>query len=807
MLRNYFISAVRNFAKHSTYFTLNVFGLTIGMASFILISLYIVNELSHDRFHPDYQNIYRVHTRGVLNGQEMDMAFASFPMGKALLDDYPEIEKVTQIRNEGSWVIGRGDKKFNEDRVLFTDTAFFQIFDFGVVAGDLQTALQKPKSLVLTESTAFKYFGDENPIGKNLSVEGDSTFFVVTAVVNDVPDHSHIDFDILGSISTYPRSWYNNNWISLNYYTYIKTNGQTKHKDLESRIQDIVLKYVGPQINGQIGITIDQWMKSGNSFGYYLMPLKDIYMKSKTAGEIRRGSDESYIYIYAAIALTILAIAIINFINLATAQSAARAKEVGIRKVVGSMKKNLIRQFIFESILVSVISMILACMVVEASLLSFAELVGKELIVGIVDSFTVAISLFFLSIIVGLLAGFYPAFVLASFEPVQVLKGILHQGTKSQFLRKFLVTTQFTASIVILVCTIVIYQQIQFMLNKNLGFDKEQILVLRRSDNLGGNIEIFKNELKNHPNIQEVAYSTTIPGKPHGNESYVLTEKPGLPYVFIENIVSFGYGEVYDLKMAEGRMFDQTNAADSSGYILNEAAVRVIQELDPIGKQFMGTNGDGSKNYFPIIGVVEDYNYRSLRNGIEPLVMRIMKGNQEGYVSIKLKNTQNIKETIDFVETKWSEYTSNKPFQYFFFDQDYERLYQSEGTTADILLVFSILSVCISCLGLIGLISYMTNIRRKEIGIRKVVGASGASLIQLLSSEFIRLTVVAMIVSWPLAYFVSKTWLSNFTDQLSIGIWPYLASTGLLIVIGGLAIAFQTIKAALSNPIDALRQD
>ena len=808
MLKNYFVSALRNFARHRTYFILNLFGLTIGIASFILIALYMINELSYDRFHPGYENIYRVHTQGMLNGQKLDMAVNSYPVGQALLSDFPEIDHVTQVREQGTWVIGNGKSKFNERKVLFADSSFFNVFDFGLVAGDLKSALTNPKSLVLTASYAEKYFGSDNAIGQKLSVERDTSLWTVTAIINDIPDHSHIKFDILGSSVTYARAWFSQSWTSLNFYTYIKTNPSADEDELEEKIQSLVIKYIGPQIQNMIGTSIDQWINSGNAFGYYLMPLKDIYFESKTSGELERGSDRSYLFVYTIVALIIIIMAIINFINLATAQSSSRAKEVGVRKVVGSTKSSLIKQFIFESILVSFLSTVLATLVVEASLKTFEELVGKNLVVGIIDNWLMLIFIVLLSLIIGLLAGFYPAFVLAAYRPVEVLKGILNQGAKSSFVRKFLVTTQFTASIAIMVCTIVIYQQIQFMLNKNLGFEKEQILVIRRSDNLRKNIETFKSEILTHANVSQVAYSTTIPGKPHGNESYVLADQPGLPYVFDENIVSFDYCSLYGLDLVEGRLYDPTLPSDSNGYIVNQAAVKALQLLDPIGKEFIGTSRDGrQKYYFPVIGVVKDFNYRSLRNEVAPLIMRIMKGNQEGFISIKLKNTRDVRRTVEYLETQWDKYTNDKPFDYFFFDDDYERLYRSESTTARILLVFSILSVFIACLGLIGLITYTTTIRRKEIGIRKVVGADSKSLVRLLSSEFLKLTIISMFFAWPIAYFVTKSWLENFADRLTIGVMPYLASTAVVIIIGGIAISFQTIKAATGNPSDALRQE
>ncbi|WP_422358739.1 ABC transporter permease [Reichenbachiella sp.] len=807
MLRNFYLTAIRNLAKHKSYFLINISGLAIGIASFIFITLYIINELSYDKFHSDSENIYRIHVRGQMMGQGMDMAATASPMAQALLSEYPEVSKVTRIKESGAWFIGRGNKKFNEDGVLFADSTFFDVFDFKLLSGDETTALINPRSVVLTKSYAKKYFGDEDPLGQKLTVEQDTIFYTVTGVMEDVPDHSHMQFDMMGSMSTY-KFWNNNQWVSHNHYTYVTLHEGTDVAAFEDKIQNLVYKYVGPQVEQFLGTTMEAWESAGNSFGYYLMPLEDIYLYSNVDEEMEANSDISYIYIYSLIALILLFIAIINFVNLATAQSSSRAKEVGIRKVVGSSKKKLISQFIFESIIVSSLATIIASIIVFLLTPSFNQLIGKEVAYTLTSSIWSIALLGGLAIVIGILAGFYPSFVLAAFQPVHVLKGTMSAGAKAGWMRNLLVVIQFTAAIIIIIGTVVVYNQIDFMLSKNLGFDKEQTLVVRRSDVLLDNIENFKNDLLKNPNVTSVANALSIPGKSrYNNNAYMTEESPDSPYLLFENRVSFGYAELMGLELVSGRFFSKEFPTDSTAVVINESAAKALGYDDPIGKRFMNQDRNGNVFYMPIIGIVKDYHIESLHKPIQPSVLRVMYGNQEGYAVVKLSNTHNIRETLQFVENTWFDHSHNKPFQYFFFDDDYANLYRSESTTAQVFVVFAGLSIFIACLGLIGLVTYTAAIRKKEIGIRKVLGASTKTLIKLLSSEIVKLIIISTLIAWPLAYFATNYWLQNFADRLTISIWIYVASTLIVVFIGSLAISFQTIKASMSNPVDSLRQD
>lgn len=807
MIRNYYVTALRNLRKHKSYFILNMSGLAIGIASFIFIALLVINELSYDRYHINTENTYRVQVKGQMMGQDLDMAVTASPMAQALLDDYPEVEKVTRIKESGAWIIGYKNRKFNEGGVLFADTMFFNVFKHDFIEGDPSTALIKPRSMVLTESFAAKYFGSEDPMGKFLTVEQDTNLYEVTAVIKDTPKNSHIQFDMLGSRSSYPN-WDNNMWVSHNDYTYIVLNNNADQIAFEEKMQDIVVKYVGPQISKFLGTTMEAWEQAGNSFGYYLMPIADIHLHSNVENELEANSDISYIYIYSLIAFILLFIAIINFVNLATAQSSSRSKEVGVRKVLGSNKGRLIYQFIFESVIISFIATVIAVVIISLLTPGFENLVGKELAIHFFSNPMALVALAGLAILIGILSGFYPAFILAGFQPAEVLKGRMKAGAKSGWLRNLLVVVQFAASIVIIVGTVIVYSQIDFMLSKNLGFDKEQILVVRRPDVLKDHLETFKTELLKNPSITGVANATSIPGKDnYWNNAHFIETNPESPYILMESRVSFGYGEVMGLELVEGRFHSREYPSDSLAVVINEAAVKLFGLEDPLGKHFLNKDDDGSVEKMPIIGIVRDYNIHSLHRKIEPTLHRIMPGNWEGYMVIKLNNTQNVREIVSHIEEMWYKYSSNKPFQYFFFDEDYASLYESETTTGQVFIVFAGLSIFIACLGLIGLITYTTTVRRKEIGIRKVMGAGTGSLVRLLSSEFVKLLVIATVISWPLAYFAVNYWLRNFADRVFVNPVFFLLATLIVYAVGSLAISYQTIKASMSNPVDSLRQE
>ncbi|MEQ9424871.1 MAG: ABC transporter permease [Cyclobacteriaceae bacterium] len=802
MFRNYYVTAVRNLLKHKGYFAINISGLAIGIASFTFIASYIINELSFDNFHSKHSNIYRIRNEAVIRGQANNEATTSAPLAKLLVERYPEVLKATRIKRMGSKLVGVGEKKISEEGILYADDQLFEVFDFKLLKGNPATALRDPRSIILTESYAEKYFGYNDPMGELVTIEEDTIFYKVTGIIEDAPANSHIQFDMLASLSSTPYES-STRWVGTSLHTYAVLVDGASAYELMEKSHELFYEFMAKEIEYYTGLAIAEWEGAGNSVRFRFEPLTDIHLKSTANDQLEAGGNITYIYIYGLIGLVILSIAIFNFVNLATAHSATRAKEVGVRKVIGSTKRGLIYQFIFESVLVSVIAAILSAIAMVMLTPSFHELVGRELAVDLTSTHVGPLALIILALAVGIIAGCYPAFILSAFKPADVLKGKLKTGFRSGWFRNLLVTLQFTASIVIIIGTVVIYNQIDFMLSKNLGFDKDQTLVIKRPDWLNNSLEVFKEDLRQNPNVSVVSNSETIPGKGYEIRSYRKKDDP-TTFLFQNNQVSYDHLELMGLELVSGRFFSKEYGLDSNAVVLNQSAVKTLGYQDPIGK----TLSSAFKKDRPltIIGVVKDYNVESLHKTVTPLSLEL-DPTAKGYVTVKLSNSKNIRETVQFVEETWQKHAKDKPFQYFFFDEDYQKLYKSETNTGQVLLVFATLSVFIACLGLIGLISYTAAIRKKEIGIRKVLGASVGSMVRLLSSEVVRLIVIATLISWPLAYFATEFWLQDFANRIVVSPWIYSFSTLALVAVVALAISFQTLKASMGNPVDSLRQE
>ena len=545
MLKTFIINLFRNMRKQSGYLLLNVGGLAIGLTSFMFIALYVIHELSYDRFHKNYENIYSLKVIGRMAGGVLDQAVTSAPMAQAMLKDYPEVLHTTRVIHMGAWLIRFGENKFNEDGVLFADSTFFNVLDFKLLSGDPKTALVRPRSMILTEDYAKKYFGNQDPMGQKIIVEADTVLYTVTGVVQNVPDNSHIKFDMLASMSTYPGQANDQNWVSHNFYTYILVKDGTDSKILQEKFQGMVTKYVGPQIQQILGYSIDDFKKAGNDFSYGLEPLKDLHLKGATQYNLEPIGSISTVYIFAVIAILILIIAVINYVNLATAKSAGRAKEVGVRKVSGANKRGLISQYLGESLIIVTMATILAVLFVYAFGHLFNQLIGKELSFSIFDSYIGIVSLIILIIVIGISAGFYPAFVLAAFNPVEVLKGTLSPGSMSKRLRGILVVFQFTVSIVIIIGSIIVYSQLNFMTKKDLGFEKENLIVIRRPDAFFRQMTSFRDQLLQIPGVEKVGYSRQVPGRNFNNNAFFNEEDAEKKtYLLQQAQVSFDFPEV-----------------------------------------------------------------------------------------------------------------------------------------------------------------------------------------------------------------------------------------------------------------------
>jgi putative ABC transport system permease protein len=808
MLKNFLINAMRNMSRQRGYILLNVGGLAIGLTSFLFISLYVIHELSYDRFHKNHENIYRVKIVGRMSGGELDQAVTAAPMAQAMLKDYPEVLNVTRVRGFGDWLIMRGDKKYNENKVLFADSTFFNVFGFKLIKGDPSTALVRPKSIILSEEYAKKYFGNEDPMGQRLEVESDTVYYTVTGVVENVPDNSHIKFDMLASLSTYPGAANNNFWVSHNFYTYALVKEGVDKAELEKKFQGMVENYVGPQIKQILGFTIEDFRKQGNDFTYVLESLKDIHLRGATQYNLEPPGSLTTVLIFAVIAILILVVAIINYVNLATAKSASRAKEVGVRKVSGASSSGLMLQFISESILVVAFSAVLAILFVLALSPAFSDLTGKEISLGLILNTTGIISLIGLIIFTGIGAGFYPAFVLASFNPVTVLKGTMSPGSMSKKLRGILVVFQFTVSIVIVIGSIIVYNQLNFMTNKDLGFEKENLLVLKRVDTFWRQMESFRTQLLEIPGVEKVGFTRNVPGEVFNNNAFFNDNDPEKKtYLINQGGVSFDFPEALGVKLTEGRFFSREFGTDSSAILINQSTVKALGLKDPVGKYILQPAGPQEWQKLKIIGVMEDFHIESMHKAITPVCFTVLgPGGGDQFAAIRLSGTD-IPATIRAIEQLWQKFTPDMPFQYDFFADKWANLYSAELKTGKIFIIFSFLAIFIACLGLIGLVTYITNKRTREIGIRKTYGASMQVVLGLLSKEVIYLILISSVIAYPIAWYGSKYWLEGFASQVNVNPIIYLLATIVALSIGWLSTIYQTVKAANYNPANALRND
>ena len=808
MLKNFITNSVRNFKKQSGYVALNMAGLSIGLTCFLLISLYVIHELSYDRFHSNYENIYRLKVVGRMAGGELNQGVTAAPMAQAMLNDYPEVIQAARIRGMGDWLIGYGENKFNEDGVLFADSTFFDVLDFTFLKGDPATALARPRSMVMTEEYARKYFGDAEPLGQKVTVESDTVIYTVTGVIRDVPDNSHIKFDILASLSSFPGMANNQFWISHSFYTYIVVSDGTQKDALEEKLQGMVIKYVGPQLQQVLGQSIDDFRNAGNDFRYVLEPVKDIHLKGATQYSLEPPGSLSTVYIFAVIAFLVLVIAIINYVNLATAKSAGRAREVGIKKVSGASKSGLFLQFISESVVIAAVTVLISVLLVLVLTPAFNQLTGKTLSVGLWNANGI-LFLVLLILVVGFSAGFYPAMVLASFDPVDVLKGTLSPGAMSKRLRGILVVFQFAVSIVIIIGSTVVYRQLNFMTKKDIGFDKENLIVLRRADAFWRQRETFREQILGIEGVEKAGFSRQLPGMNYSNNAFFRDDDPEKnTYLLQQSQVSFDFPQALGVRLVDGRFFSREYGTDSTSVLINEAAVKSLGLTEPVvGQYIQQPSGPNTFQRYKIIGVMKDFHIASMHKEIDPVCFTVLfPGGGDQYAAIRLSGS-NIPATIRAIEEKWREFAPDRPFQYEFFTDSWNNLYSSEMKTGKIFLLFSLLAVFIACLGLIGLVAFMTNKRTREIGIRKTYGATVPVVLGLLIKETVMLILIASLIAWPVAWFGSKYWLESFADKASVSPLIYFLTSVVVITVGFISVIFQTLRAANYNPARALRVD
>ncbi len=799
MIKNYLKSALRNIKRHKGYAFINITGLAIGMACCILILMYITTELSYDRYHVNADRIFRLGLDANMGGTTVVTPISNVPTAPTLIQDYPEVLNAVRIRTVSKRAVQHEDKIFFENGILYADSSVFQVFTFPMIKGDPNTALKPAYSIVLTEETARRYFGNEDPMGKILKFNNQYDF-TVTGVIENVPHNSHFTFDMLCAYETLydlDREAMEE-WFNFRDYTYLLLSEGFDYRELEQKFPALVEKYMG-----------DMLKALGGEIEFFLQPLTSIHLHSNMENEIRPNSSITYIYIFFAIGLFILCIACINFMNLATARSSTRAKEVGMRKVVGAARKELIWQFLGESLIYSIFSLMIAILFVRFSLPFVESLSGREMSLNFAEMPWLVPSFIGLVILVGLVAGSYPALFLSSFRPAQVLKGNLKAGSAHSRLRSLLVVAQFIISISLIIGTGIILKQLNFMKNTNLGYEKENVIVVEiRDRNMQQSLDSIKAEIQKISGVLSVSSSSLVPGQEPSVQPFIpegYTEKQA------QLMESFSVGHEFfptlGMEIVKGRNFSPEYGTDSStAVIINETAAKRYNWEDPIGKTIrVPTDEVGKWQTYTVVGIVRDFHRTSLHSVIAPQLIGNDPGNFDT-LAIRI-HPENTDKTLILLRAKWKEVDPIRPFEFFYLDVMIDRLYGAEERLSDIFSSFSVFAIFIACLGLFGMASFAAEQRTKEIGIRKVLGASVPGVVVLLSKDFLKLIVLANVIAWPLAFFGMNKWLQNFAYKSGIGIWVFLYTGILAAGIALATVSYQSIKAALLNPVDAIKYE
>ena len=799
MFANYLKTALRNLLRNKIFSFINISGLAIGIAACLLIFLYIITEFSYDKFHEKADRIYRVAINGEVSGSFLNVAVSSAAMAGPIVRDFPEVVDAVRLNNVSQTVyFTYNDKKYFEEGMIYVDSSFFNIFTYDVLNGDITSALDEPYSLVLTKDVADKYFAKENPIGKTIKLN-DRQNYKVTAVIANPPENAHFHFKIVSSFSSlygdYGRETYEN-WGSLSILTYILLEEGVEAKDFEKKLPGFFLKYMEDLETMDI------------KFEAFLQPLTSIHLHSNLMAEAEANGSMSYIYTFSAIAIFILLIACINYMNLTTARSMKRSREVGLRKVAGAMKNQLVVQFICESIILSLIGFIIALILVEISLPVFNKLTGQEFGLNILTKWYYILGLIGMILFVGLVSGSYPAFYLSSFRPIKAIKGGLSKSSGKSSLRNTLVIIQFTISIILIICTGVVYSQLQYIKSKKLGFDKENILILPlRGERLRSKIDVLKSELLNLSCVDKVSASRSVISRGIDGTGYHPEGfDENSPWIIFNNSVDEDYIETMGMNLIKGRGFSKEFGTDTSSIIINKTLMKRLGWEDPLGKK-IGTFHDTIEIPLTIIGVIDDYHSNSLHKVVDPSLLCFYP-QELRFLNLKL-NHGNINTSLETIKAKWNELEKCFPFDYYFLDQDFETFYRADKRMGEIFIYFTIIAIFVACLGLFGLASYSAEQKTKEIGIRKAIGSSVASLVIMLTKQFVKWILIANIIAWPVAYYYMDKWLGNFAYNIELSDfwWLFVASAAISFAIAVLTVSSQALRAAMANPVESLKYE
>lgn len=807
MYKNYLKVALRNLWKNKAFSLINIAGLASGLAVCLLIALYVFDELNYDKYNKNADRIYRLDADLFFNGTSFNSSTSPRPLPLALVKDFPQIKQMVRVSFENDILVKKDNQNIQEHHAVFADSTFFKVFTAPMVAGDPLTALNDPNSVVIDETTALKYFNSTDIVGKTLYINN-SDNCKITGVIKDFPRQSHFHFRFIRPL----RKSYGSiemDWLTNDVHSYILVAPGVKKAFIQSKVDETVNNYLSKQLEGMFHASFKDLQSKGDHFRYPMMPLTEIHLHSEKTFEFEANGNINYVYIFSVIAIFILMIACVNFMNLSTSRSANRAREVGVRKVAGSTKGNLIIQFLTESVLMSYFSLLLALLLSSLMLPWFNQIAGKQMHVATLFSSWLTPALITLVFVVGCVAGSYPAFYLSSFKPIQVLKGKIASGFKSSWLRSSLVVFQFSISIVLIIGTVVIYNQLDYIRSRKIGYNREQVLVLHNTNNLGMQIQAFRSALLNLPGVEKAAISRDLPTAGPGNlnqrgwfRDATLDVKKVAILTSIK--VDENYIPVLDIQIAKGRNFLQEFKSDSTGIILNETAASMLGLKEPLTAQLYRPNENNQVEAFHVIGIVKDFNFSTMHEKVGPLVMEL--DNNWGNMILRI-NTKNIPSLISQIKSKWTSMAPGPSFSYTFMDNDFNNLYHADQQTGKLFITFAVFAIFIACLGLFGLVTYAAEQRTKEIGIRKVLGAGVGRIVAMLSKEFVRLVFIASLIGFPVAWWAMDKWLQSFAYRINISWWVFVIAGLTTMTIALVTISFQTIKAAIANPVKSLRAE
>ena len=809
MLRHYVHVAGRHLRRHLAFASINVIGLTVGIASALLIGAFVRHELVYDRQHENADRIFRVTVEGRLVDQDIKVAVTPAPLAESMIESFPSIVATTRFwsASSGSTIQYR-DQRFVDEKVAYADSSVFDVFTLPMVAGDPATALVEPAAAVVSRSRARAFFHNEDPLDQTIRIG--STDYRVTGVMEDIPETSHFHFDLLLSMSTLESSR-SPSWLESNFYTYLLLNTPESASSVLAGLPGLVERTVGVQLEAAIGVPFADFQSGGGRFAFALQPLRSIHLNSHLDAELEPNGDIKYVYILSFVAIFVLIIACINFMNLATARAADRGREIGMRKVAGANRGQLVFQQLVETIVLSVVATILAIFVVEIVKPFFTTVADVSVALPYTEVPWFIPGLFGLALLVGILAGVYPALFLTAFRPADVLKkasgGLSRGGTN---VRRGLVVFQFAMSIILISSTVIVFRQLSFMRNENLGFDRDQLLVVSNASALGGQIESFRDRIARMPGVEMAAYSSKVPGRDPDNTSFRPDGAPPesvIPIRYVE--VSDDYAQTMKMELVDGRFLSKDRTDDENAVVLNEAAVHRAGWSEGVGKKIIILSTDPSENRaYTVVGVVRDFNFESLRHDVKPLAMMLDApyGSVPDYLTVRLAGGDPAR-VIGALSSQWRQAVSEEPFSSYFLDGRLESLYESDRRLGRLFLFFAIIAILVACLGLFGLAAFVAERRMREIGIRKVLGSSVAGVTFLLTSDFVKLLLFSLVLAIPVAYLVMNDWLSGFAYHISPGVVDFAVAGFLTLVLAVVTVGYVAVRAALANPVDSLRYE